>query len=336
MANKVFFLGAGFSKALCSKFPLMNELTNDVVSRLDKDSVRRHFDELTIPVRKNFEILLTYLGTNWPWKNDTTRHANLALYSAIIQNLSNIFNELTTQYIYGEQYEIDETFFAFAKKAIIPKNKMNFITLNYDVLLELLLRRSSNWELTYNDFYKYPMSLLSTRILDSNSITIRTPQSQAPSILKLHGSSNWFWAGETTADEIYFSEGQEKDYDNVVMGLKPYIIPPVLDKNDFYNHIAIRALWQKAEQLLKKADEIYIVGFSFPQTDLSVRYLFQSSLRNSNPNIYVVNRARKKDLLLAYNDVLNERGIDYTYTDGNDVVKQFIREHFLENKDENN
>ena len=173
------------------------------------------------------------------------------------------------------------------------------------------------------------MSNLRTRIIDSSSITVRNPYPLAPALLKLHGSANWFWADTSPSDEIYFSNGTEKDFNNLVMGLKPYIIPPVQDKNAFYNHIAIQALWKKAEELLKQADEIYIIGFSFPQTDLSVRYLFQSALRGSEPDIYVVNSAKEEKLRPVYQDVLQGQCVDYEYTGSNDVVERFIKEVIL-------
>ena len=113
-------------------------------------------------------------------------------------------------------------------------------------------------------------------------------------------------------------------------GLKPYIIPPVLDKNAFYNHIAIRSLWQQAEQLLKHADEIYIIGFSFPQTDLSVKYLFQSALRNSNSEIYVVNIESIEKLEQNYHFVFENKNIDYSYTGKSNVLEKFIRDVILE------
>ncbi|MBQ8843639.1 MAG: hypothetical protein IJ016_02485 [Elusimicrobiaceae bacterium] len=46
MSNKVFFLGAGFSKAINSNYPLMDELTRQVFERLGKESVKEHLREI--------------------------------------------------------------------------------------------------------------------------------------------------------------------------------------------------------------------------------------------------------------------------------------------------
>lgn len=329
MTQKVFFLGAGFSKAVNNNYPLMDDLTDKVLSRLEKKSVREHLNEIPPQVKKNIESLLTYLSTDFPWKTDTTRYSNKALYSAILHEISALFLELETSDEYTHNYKPSDVIVSFAKHVLQTPKEYNFLTLNYDIFLEHLFAVASQWKADYNDLYKYPMSNLRARIIDSSSITIRFPYPQAPAVLKLHGSANWFWAKTNPSDDIYFSNGTEKDFANLVMGLEPYIIPPALDKNAFYNHIAIRSLWQQAEALLKKADEIYIIGFSFPQTDLSVRYLFQSALRTSEPDIYVVNNAQEEKLRPTYQDVLQGQCVDYEYTGSDNVVERFIREVIL-------
>lgn len=330
MTQKLFFLGAGFSKAVNNNYPLMDALTTKVLGRIQKGSVREHLEEIPSKVKQDIESLLTYLGTDFPWKTDTTRYANKALYSAILHEISALFLELETSEEYIHDFKPSEVIVSFAKHVLQTPKEYNFLTLNYDIFLEHLFGLSSQWKVDYNDLYKYPMSNLRIRIADSSSITIRSPYPQAPAILKMHGSVNWFWAKTNPSDDIYFSDGTEnKDFDNLVMGLEPYIIPPALDKNAFYNHIAIRSLWQQAERLLKNADEIYIIGFSFPQTDLSVRYLFQSALRTSKPNIYVINRAKEDELRPVYQDVLQGQCVDYKYTGSDDVVERFIREVIL-------
>lgn len=53
MTKRVFFLGAGFSKAINSNFPLMNELTNDITMYFEKRSVSDHYDkEITLVLKK--------------------------------------------------------------------------------------------------------------------------------------------------------------------------------------------------------------------------------------------------------------------------------------------
>lgn len=337
MSNKVFFLGAGFSKAINSNYPLMDELTKQVFERLGKESVKEHLREIPSQVKQNIESLLTYLSTDLPWKTDTTKYANLTLYSSIVKILSNIFVGLAHQEY--SSFHPSETGENFARGVLWDSASYNFITLNYDVLLEQLLftiRKKQNPKeyLSYQDFYPYPIEWIGLRGTNAGGFWgyEKQPFPPMPQILKLHGSANWFWAGTTSSDVLYYRKWNANEKDNVEMGLKPYIIPPVLDKNALYNHVAIHALWQHAEDLIKYATEIYIIGFSFPQTDVAVKYLFQSALRKSNPHIYVVNTASKRKLALNYSKVFGNAKLDYTYTGIENALEQFIQKHLFEEK----
>lgn len=330
MSKKVFFLGAGFSKAINQDYPLLKDLTENVNLQLEKGSVAKHYEEIAPEIKKDVEALLTYLSTDFPWKSDTTKYENQALYAAISKIISDKFIALCMQD--GANKNI---FKEFAQHVTSQENTYNFITLNYDLLLENLLKQENVQKFRYEDFYKYPMVSLGAR-----EGRIRWGKSQntdsAPAILKLHGSANWFWAGISAGDNIYYSDGSESA--TAKAGLKPYIIPPVMDKNSFYNHVAIRFLWQEAEQLLKNADEIYIIGFSFPATDTSVRFLFQSALRESNAKIFIVNPAIEMELRKNYDKVFGEDNdnVIYEYTGKNKkdykVTERFIMEKVLSSK----
>ena len=310
MTKRVFFLGAGFSKAINHVYPLMVQLTHNIGAELTKSSVAQHYDEIAPSIKGNIESLLTYLSTDYPWKTDTTRYANRALYEEILKLISQKFSDLAKDSI---QYpSASDIGCRLAEYVATHLDECNFITLNYDLLLETTLLgklEEINKALSFSDFYKYPMAWIGSRnhhaALGFTSYE-REHKTIVPAILKLHGSANWFWAGINPSDTIYYRNWNRNEKDNIDMGLKPYIIPPVMDKNAFYSHIAIHVLWQQAENLLKEADEIYIIGFSFPQTDLSVRYLFQSSLRHSTAKIYVINSDTEQNLQVNYGQVFDE------------------------------
>ncbi|GEM_PF-1297897 len=332
MTQRVFFLGAGFSKAVNNNYPLMAELTQQVFERLEKESVRKHLDEIPPQVKQNIESLLTYLSTDFPWKTDTTKYANLALYASTVHILSDIFAAHAFQ---EQKRHYDHTiFWQFAANVLTPNNNCNFITLNYDVLLEQILlemchRQPNRMTISHYDFYSYPIAWIGDRETHSFGFATTAKKPTVPKILKLHGSANWFWAGVSPSDILYYRNWLHTESPNITEGLKPYIIPPVLDKSSFYNHIAIHSLWKQAEQLLREADEIYIIGFSFPQTDLAVKYLFQSALRNRNPKVYVVNTASLLDLEPLYEQVFKLSNLNYDYTEKPDAVERFIKEIIL-------
>ena len=65
---------------------------------------------------------------------------------------------------------------------------------------------------------------------------------------------------------------------------------------------------------MSEAKEIYIVGFSFPPTDVSVRFLFQSALRQSRAKIYVINAETEKQMRKRYEPVFGKNDADRDYT----------------------
>ena len=337
MTKRVFFLGAGFSKAIDSSYPLMDKLTENIKLKLGKESIVMHYDEIAHLIQNNVESLLTYLSTDFPWKKDVTKYSNHALYAAIIEKISEEFEILAEQ---SRNNQIANSIWInFANFIKQNASDCNFITLNYDILLENLLLKPFLLEdndkyVIFKGFYRYPIDYICSR--DESAITGGVYDGELPAILKLHGSANWFWAGISPSDTLYYRMWEDGENNNAFQGLKPYIIPPVMDKNAFYNHVAIHSLWQQAEKLLTDADEIYIIGFSFPQTDLSVKYLFQSALRKSKAKIYGVNPDTEEELRVNYDKVFgNNKNVIYEYIGKNgkdyDAAERFIKEHLLNN-----
>ena len=109
-------------------------------------------------------------------------------------------------------------------------------------------------------------------------------------------------------------------------GLRTCIVPPVMDKTAFYKNAVLRSLWEIAERKLQEAENIYIIGFSFPPSDLSVRFLFHSALRKNKAKITIVNCADKKELEKNYKDVFGEKRINYKYTGKKSVFHDFVRD----------
>lgn len=71
----------------------------------------------------------------------------------------------------------------------------------------------------------------------------------------------------------------------------PLIIPPVRDKKyDFYGNLFVN-LWAEAEKQLIEADKIFVIGYSFPKTDLRSSELFKKafSSRTTIPEVIIIN-----------------------------------------------
>lgn len=115
---------------------------------------------------------------------------------------------------------------------------------------------------------------------------------------KLHGSRNWHYSGdnEKANDPIYFEPFPNQDYTEDRQGLLPVIIPPVLNKDRFYDNVTLAVQWREA---LKNASDhdvnsLFFIGYSMPLSDSSVRYFFNRALsrKSSMPTVSIVNDLR--------------------------------------------
>jgi hypothetical protein len=331
MNRKVFFLGSGFSKAL-DNYPTLLELSKEITEKLSgKESTINHYaNEILTPLKNNFEHLLTYLSSDLPWKSEEQKYSDKALYSIILEKVSSLFLEKARSTIEKshEIYIKYKEFFNFLAK---NSENVDFISLNYDLVLEILLQHSyycqskipsEKYHITSAKMYQFPMTWVGLRsILISGMIFGDENNRTNPRIIKLHGSVNWCWTGTSPSETIYYKNLSENDDDKIIgTGLVPYIIPPVMDKNTFYNHVMIKSLWKKAKELLQNADEIYIIGFSFPQTDISIRFLFQSALEGKKPDIYVVNKESMIKLEHNYSTIFTDHNVNYDLCNGDDVI----------------
>lgn len=320
MTKRVFFLGAGFSKAIDKRYKDLIGLSAEIENRIKnkKDSLYLHYqNEIPGIVKGNIEALLTYLSTDFPWKSPKQKLTNKALYVEITETIQEYFIELSKKGFSEEEHINIETLLSFQKFIGKFHADLGFVTLNYDMILERVFfdafRDSfQKYGLSLDAFYKYPIMEIELR---TGNPYIKNNNYEVPPLLKLHGSANWFWEGVSPSDQIYYVQWNEStDMGKLLNGLTPYIIPPVLDKNAFYNHNAIKSIWQQAETLLSEAKEIYIVGFSFPPTDVSVRFLFQSALRQSRAKIYVINAETEKQMRKRYEPVFGKNDADRDYT----------------------
>jgi hypothetical protein len=109
-------------------------------------------------------------------------------------------------------------------------------------------------------------------------------------VLKLHGSLHWAacsqcsgvvpleltdrrYAPEVTSVKLDFSDhlGKLRHCDAPV-GPDPVIVPPTSNKVDY--HVRLSSVWAAAARELAFADNIFVIGYSLPETDVFFRYLY--------------------------------------------------------------
>ncbi len=313
--DDIFFFGAGFSKSLNNSYPTLAELSEYFLENgfiYENEKI----------YKDNLEQLLTYLITPLPFKAKEDILRDEASYLEKINKISKFFIELL------ETKEIDKNNkYILNLSQYINDNKCTCITLNYDLLLEeiLFLTHENSYQDidSYDVFYKIPIKQIDERKnTKSNNYGFNFYQgdfninNNFVEIIKLHGSINWYCDQAYSNSQIYsFMEKVDRYKDELFIDLKPLIIPPILDKTNNYNHILLRSLWKKAFKAIQKAKNIYIYGFSFPITDLSVVYLFKSALQNKQDyKIYVINtKSNIDDTKKRYNEIFGEGKCDFSF-----------------------
>ncbi|MBW1479435.1 hypothetical protein AT945_04055 [Campylobacter jejuni] len=311
-------------------YPTLAELSNSL--KKERDFINEN-EEI---YEDNLEQLLTYLITPLPFKTKEDILRDEASYIEKIDKINNYFMELR-----GNTTIDRNNNDIVILSQYINENRCTCITLNYDLLLEEMLFLTKKYE-SYDVFYKIPIKQINER-KKTKSIGFNFYQSnsnkeinKSPEIIKLHGSINWYCDQVYQNSQIYsysaYKEGMyyniERYSDELFIDLKPLIIPPILDKTNNYNHILLQSLWRKAFRAIRNAKNIYIYGFSFPMTDLSVVYLFQSALRlNKNDyKIYIVNtESNIENKKKRYNEIFSEGKCDFSFCRSDNLEK--LTEH---------
>lgn len=162
-----------------------------------------------------------------------------------------------------------------------PKQGVSIITFNYDIALDYALHD--------NDF-----------IPDYGLAEKAGTGQQSISLLKLHGSLNWTETIPTvTENEVvpwdmqqYLQTHRVKAGGTITSCVIPIgsqlgelatkggrlvtgeavLVPPTWNKAE--NHRALNKVWAKAANALSEAENIFIVGYSMPETDAFFRYLY--------------------------------------------------------------
>lgn len=194
---------------------------------------------------------------------------------------------------------------------------------------EITSRTTTNYpeeRVSWGNLYKMPLTRIGSRsgksAWDGHKINTDCH------LLKLHGSINWYYSGTNAfpSEQLYYSINLNEVAENTENSdLSPFIIPPILDKNQFYFHSALRHLWFKAGEYLKNAKTIYFIGYSLPETDIASKLLFQENIRNAK--VIVVNKTDEKQTLIdRYSQLFPKCSFDFNFVDNNDVLYEFIKQ----------
>ena len=321
-----FLLGAGFSKAISNQMPTTKELYNLLEGLIGPADgfTREAYDYAS----GNAETLLSYYAIPSPHDDpiETLRKRRVAALIEI-----GIGVTITDRETKAEAFGLNPNANILLKKW--HQDRSHILTTNYDTLVE---RIASQHDLFYTDLYPIPITNATVR--DGGAIA----GSEYPdtfTLYKLHGSTAWYKSqNESTSDSIYGLPHNlvgDPRYQKFVADKRRFIVPPVLDKSSLLSHESIRSLWSQAKQkALIQADNVYVIGYSLPETDIAMRTLLWEGTRahlypnspNSKKSLYVVDidsqvAQRFKNILGTYYHVYDH------FTSSHDVFDKFVDEY---------
>lgn len=248
----------------------------------------------------NIENLATFLTTDLvpdvSQKYEFREKLYKQLHSIIIRTLYNPYDKPHDQ-------RTKEIYQNFANKLV--EKGSHAITFNYDLILDNLLLNTKNWFPL--DGYGINMKLSGWEII--KGIEQQQKNKSKINYLKLHGSLNWgrsILPHPYEGDEILLNhfgifpdqiilpiEGLTLGYDMVNVSYQSFIIPPILTKQDLYKIPLLQNVWYKAKWVISGANEIYVIGYSFPPSDFTAEFLFRQALtfppRSMPKKINVIN-----------------------------------------------
>src|ERR1051326_1249539 len=161
------------------------------------------------------------------------------------------------------------------QQTALPSHRLAVLTFNYDICVDFAL--TQEFDIHYG---------LDGTAGDGASIPL----------LKLHGSLNWTEQEEGKAivpwmlpdylsnrsvspvsrpRQLFVPIGSqlpEFKYKNIPLTGKPVVVAPTFNKGD--SHRTLSKVWKVAADQLGKAENIFIIGYSFPPTDKFFEYLY--------------------------------------------------------------
>lgn len=289
--NRVFILGAGFSKAINPVMPVLGELTKGVEDALRSRGIDVGDDLSAIG---DVERWLSSLAEPAPWLSLADQLRNTALFTDVSHAIHDVINANQQTAVAAE-----------APNWLLPlvlhwhNTDANVITFNYDCLVELAYLDVMTGAGAYWPWDLYTIPITPAWVRAGGGALQKLESFQ---LLKLHGSLGWWYSGPDaeSSDPIYwmgwtghFQEGIQPLWstfggERIVMDKRPMLVPPAATKGPYYKNRLLAAQWAEAAAALRDADELVIMGYSAPVTDLTVTSLIATQFKGST--IVPVNR----------------------------------------------
>jgi len=286
-------LGAGFSKAVDPTFPLVDELGELVRARVP--------DALTgAPPRfaaGSFERWLSRIAEPQPDLIDVVNLGNARDFEVVAGAIHEIMVSIEAEVF---RTEIPWWLLRFA--GLLHAERATVVTFNYDTVVEAAAARTLR--------YGGPGALNTYSLTDGippdppagGGLSFGPSFVETFRLLKLHGSLDTYWVRGDSAgtsitritDSVWVPDmGMSSPHLNAARnapGRVPFIVPPASAKSAFFANSITRQLWQTAAERLAHCDQIAVIGYSIPMTDIVASAMLVTAQRASGAHIDIVNK----------------------------------------------
>lgn len=221
------------------------------------------------------EAWLAYLASDQPWLGESENLGNRALFSRSVDVLYDVIIRAQDHADKVQPNWLDRIAWQWSHE------NATVLTFNYDTLLETALTRVG-WAYTTSAFYAAPLTERHA-VGSSSFLSEAQPRRKVPTVLKLHGSVNWWHGGSNaplTEQMVYNPRPHAHTRsESLFADLQPFLVPPTSIKNGYYGRSGLLTQWRLAAEALRAADQIDVIGYSFPTSDLPTRTFLNSTIR---------------------------------------------------------
>ncbi len=289
-----FLLGAGFSKAIHRKMPTMDKLFKKLEPLVGVDNgISAEAYEYASRFAK-VETLLSYYAVPNPSDDYIEVLRKRIVTARLEQKIGSIL-----QCLERHMDRLSPSACAKLGQKLVGKwmeQDSHVLTANYDTLVEQLAGALDDTQVSA----LYPIPVVPSPAITGHNPYGTITYSKALTLYKLHGSVSWYISqGETNSDPIYgyidFGAGHFHSREKLLGDKRRLIAPPVHDKSTLLGHEHMRNLWRQAKNnALAPADNLYVIGYSLPETDMAMRTLLWDSRRRQDRKIplYLVDTNR--------------------------------------------
>ncbi len=270
---QVFILGAGFSRSFCRSMPLMRDLADSFFEDKSREAYPELYDYIRETYRngnnydgiKDIETIATVILSKKIFCDDMEKYNFEKLRYQLLKFIRDKYYSFAAD---RDKENILREFITSVRSVKISQGSMSrkarriFISFNYDLLIERL-----GVQVDYGFLDSYAkFKPIRNYLHGSKSIEY----------IKLHGSFNWFKAKGTDdfdINKVYVVNENDVHY-NIHSRDIPVFIPMAHAKDAFLRGSLFSTLWADAISKLEEAEDIYFIGYGFPQSDVNNLFLF--------------------------------------------------------------